>query len=112
MKKGLYFNNCMSEGHDWNNITIHRRSLRFGRTKNIKHRDKYLEWGLWFDYPMCCIDLFRKQCGHYYSPVRSKIQERAMYHQQRRKTFIYVNCHNCSQNYINKIRKHEMVLRK
>lgn len=48
----------VGRGDEWKNVRrIHRRSLRWG-TKSTRHRSKWYELGLFYDYPPCCVREF------------------------------------------------------
>lgn len=95
-------------GNNWNNATIHRRSLRFGnKQKNLRHRYKLRELGLWYDYPNCCIESFVR-----YSPKnRTDLQRSVIDIQHKKKVFKYVPCNNCSKKYLKNLKTHQMTLR-
>ena len=99
---------CLRIGQYWNNDAIHRRSLRFNRKKNLKHRHQSIELGLWYDYPICCIEHFSKRRSY---ERRSYVQEMVIKSQKRRGIFAHVLCVKCSINYLNSLKTHKMILK-
>ena len=87
-------------GEQWNS-DIHRRSLRW-QGKNLWHRNKFRELGLWFDYPTCCIDAFLYRCdrGEGWRDAPSVVRLALDLQWERKEKNGYVPCCECARNYL------------
>lgn len=99
-------------GNYWNHNSIHRRSLRTNcYKKNLKHRNHLHEYGLWFDYPSCCIESFSRVWRNIEDlPYQQRI---AINIQIQKKVFKQIPCLKCSRKYLRSVSKktHQMTLR-
>lgn len=84
----------LSKGSHWNNKSIHRRSLRW-IGKNLRHRNKLYEFGLWYDYPICCIEQFVQRNR----PIDEE-QHKCIKLMRENNEFSRVPCISCMQNYM------------
>jgi hypothetical protein len=90
-------------GRHWKKeVTDRRRSLRFcrpgnfGRDKNLTHRNKLFELGLYYDYPLCCV----KALSRRERVPKSKKQKEAIERLHATKMFTHVPCQACAVKYL------------
>lgn len=86
---------CRGIGDAWSMERLHRRTLRIGK-KNMRHRSKTLELGLWFDYPLCCIRAFRRVRSRNRTPE----QVRCIAAMKKSGKFAYIPCNDCACKYL------------